>query len=109
MLQKPMPKKPTTKLYLNPITTKPSGKTDFEKLRKMSDADIDARRGNDPNLPDIDWATAEIERVDPVIKQAVSIRLDSDVIDFFKEGGRGYQTRINKVLRSYMDHQKEAG
>ncbi len=104
-----MPKVRTTKLYLNPITTKPSGKTDFEKLRKMTDEEIDARRGDDPNFPDIDWENAEVELVIPVIKQAVSIRLDSDVIDFFKEGGRGYQTRINQVLRSYMEHRKEAG
>jgi len=38
----------------------------------------------------------------PRPKQAISVRLDADVLDFFKAGGKGYQTRINAVLRSYM-------
>ena len=99
----------TAKLYLNPIKDRSTGFTDFEKLRNMTDEEIDARTGDDPNFPEIDWANADVELVEPVIKQAVSIRLDSDVIDFFKEAGRGYQTRINQVLRSFMEHQKEAG
>ena len=37
-------------------------------------------------------------------KTPISIRLDDDVLAFFKEGGAGYQKRINAVLRSYMDH-----
>lgn len=36
-------------------------------------------------------------------KQVVTIRLDADVLDWFKRQGRGYQTRINKLLRSYME------
>ena len=44
------------------------------------------------------------------MKTAVSIRLDSDVLEFFKDAGRGYQTRINQILRSNMEHQqKKAG
>lgn len=104
-------KKPRTeKLYLNPIEGKPgSGKTNWERLRKMTDEDIRKQREADPRWKDrdIDWSNAVI--VEPVIKKHVSIRLDSDVIDFFKEDGRGYQSRINQVLRSYMEHQKKAG
>ena len=36
------------------------------------------------------------------LKQAVSIRLDDDVLQFFRASGKGYQTRINAVLRSYV-------
>lgn len=36
-------------------------------------------------------------------KQSITIRLDVDVLDWFKRQGRGYQTRINKLLRSYME------
>lgn len=36
-------------------------------------------------------------------KQIVTIRLDADVLDWFKKQGKGYQTRINKLLRSYME------
>ncbi len=43
---------------------------------------------------------------EPQGKRAVSIRLDEDVIDFFKKEGKGYQTRINAVLRAYMNAMK---
>ncbi len=52
---------------------------------------------------DDDW-TAQVD--EPHGKRAVSIRLDEDVLDFFKQGGKGYQTRINAVLRAYMDAMK---
>ena len=39
----------------------------------------------------------------PPSKRVISVRIDSDVLDFFKAQGRGYQTRINAVLRSYME------
>ncbi len=38
----------------------------------------------------------------PARKKAISIRVDEDVLDFFKKAGSGYQRRINAVLRSYM-------
>ena len=37
------------------------------------------------------------------VKQIVTIRLDVDMLDWFKSGGPGYQTRINQVLREYME------
>ncbi len=69
----------------------------------MTDAEIEAQMRDDPDWADfidIDWSRATV--VHPVEKQAVSIRLDRDVLDFFKAQGKGYQTRINAVLRSYM-------
>lgn len=107
MLLQKMPKQSTTKLYLNAPKARPSGKTDFRKLAALTDEEIRARRAGDPNFPEIDWDKAEVEIVEPVVKTAVSIRLDSDVIEFFKEDGRGYQTRINQILRSYMEHQQK--
>jgi uncharacterized protein (DUF4415 family) len=47
--------------------------------------------------------------VTPVPKEAISIRVDSDVLAWFREGGSGYQTRMNAVLRSYMDAMKTRG
>ncbi|MCA6471486.1 MAG: BrnA antitoxin family protein, partial [Chitinophagaceae bacterium] len=37
---------------------------------------------------------------------AVSIRLDSDILDWFKSQGKGYQSTINNVLRTYINHQQ---
>ena len=46
----------------------------------------------------------------PPQKKLISIRLDPDLIEFFQEEGAGYQTRINRVLRAYVDAvRKKAG
>ncbi len=73
----------------------------------MSDAEKNAAIAGDPDWADlepIDWSRAEV--VVPPKKQAISIRLDQDLIDFFKSEGPGYQRRINAVLRSYMRQRK---
>lgn len=75
-------------------------KSDLARLRAMKDEDIDV--SDIPELDDAFFAQAPID-LDSIGKTAVSIRLDSDVIEFFKGYGRGYQTRINRVLRQYKD------
>lgn len=104
-----MTKISSTKLYLNPPKARPSGKTDFRKLAAMTDAEIRALRAGDENFPEIDWASADIEIVEPVVKKPISIRLDSDVLEFFQKDGKGYQRRINQVLRSFMEYEKKTG
>lgn len=68
----------------------------------MTDEDIAKAVANDPDaVPiDVDWSDAVL--VIPPKKKAISIRLDEDVLDFFKREGEGYQRRMNAVLRSYM-------
>lgn len=79
------------------------GKTNFEKLRKLTDAEIDASIADDPDwdFDEADWSEAVL--VIPPKKKAISIRVDEDVLDYFKKHGAGYQRRMNAVLRSYMD------
>lgn len=91
---------------------KGESKTDWARVDAMTDAEIEALMRDDPDwkdFMDIDWSKAVA--VCPQPKNAVSIRLDSDVLDFFKAGGKGYQTRINAVLRHYMREslKKKAG
>lgn len=77
------------------------GRADLERLRRMTDADI--RRTAPPELADLPpdfWNDGEL--VVPVPKQAISLRVDEDVLDWFKQIGPRYQTRMNAVLRSYM-------
>jgi uncharacterized protein (DUF4415 family) len=57
------------------------------------------------DLVDFDWSDAVV--VLPRKKKAISIRLDDDVIDFFKSQGEGYQTRMNAVLRHFMEKTKK--
>lgn len=75
-------------------------KTDWKRLSEMSDKDIDT--SDIPELDDSFFQNAEV-KVPP--KQPVTLRLDSDVLVWFKSQGQGYQTRINKLLRSYMESQ----
>ncbi|MBO6918484.1 MAG: BrnA antitoxin family protein [Rhizobiaceae bacterium] len=55
-------------------------------------------------LPDDFWDEAEI--VEPKTKTAISIRVDADVLEYFKSQGKGHLTRMNAVLRSYVDAQR---
>lgn len=80
---------------------KPLG-TDWRALRQMSDADIHAGIEADPDVRPTDeafWQDAKV--VLPRRKEAVTMRLDADLLAWFRQQ-RGYQTRINAILRSYM-------
>ena len=75
-----------------------SSKTNFKRINKLSDKDIDYS-----DIPETDeefWSDAEI--LFPTKKTHVSIRLDDDIISWFKQFGKGYQTKINSVLKSYI-------
>lgn len=79
------------------------GKTDWARFDALTDTDIDKAIASDPDWsdePNIDWSKAEL--VTPSRKKAISIRVDEDVLSFFKSEGDGYQGRMNAVLRSYM-------
>ena len=56
---------------------------------------------------DIDWSQAVL--VAPPKKKAISIRVDPDVLEYFKNDGPGYQRRINAVLRSYVEQKQKRG
>lgn len=72
--------------------------TDWDWLDKATDADIDF--SDIPPL-DADFFRNAVLRP-PRIKKMVSIRLDEDVVEWYKEQGPGYQTRINAVLKACM-------
>ena len=70
----------------------------------MTEEEIEAAARADPEwegLLDIEWSDAVL--VMPRRKEAISIRLDDDVLSYFKSLGAGYQTRINAVLRHFME------
>ena len=76
-------------------------KTDWKRLSETKDKDIDT--SDIPELDDDFFRRAEIK---VPVKQPVTLRLDTDVLIWFKSQGQGYQTRINKLLRSYMENQQ---
>lgn len=71
-------------------------------LRKMKDVEIDTS-----DIPEItNWTGALIGRFFRPIKQPVTVRIDADVLAWLKSKGKGYQTRINHLLRSAMEQSK---
>ena len=83
--------------------------TDWEALSHLSDADIHASIESDPDAHATDedfWKGAKV--VLPKPKQLVTMRLDADLLAWFKRES-GYQTRINAILRAYMDANKHEG
>ena len=83
----------------------PPGKTDWAKVDALTDEDIARAVADDPDAAplDLDWSKAVL--VYPKLKSTISIRIDPDILKFFKSRGRGYQTRMNAVLRAYMEHE----
>lgn len=77
--------------------------TDWERIRNMKDRDIDY--SDIPPLTPEFFAKGIVRKgLKPVNKKdQITLRIDHDVIQFFKEQGRGYQTKINQLLRAYMD------
>ena len=87
------PSKPAKATYL--------GQADLARLRVVRDAEI--AQTSPPELADLPvdvWRDAELMM--PVAKQAISLRVDEDVLAWFRDLGPRYQTRMNAVLRSYM-------
>jgi uncharacterized protein (DUF4415 family) len=82
------------------------GKTNWAAVDALTDDEIEEAVRNDPDaVPlDFDWSKAVL--VIPPKKKAISIRVDGDVLDYFKKEGAGYQRRINAVLRSYMQQKR---
>ena len=72
------------------------------KLAAMSDDDIDT--DDIPEAPEENWIHATRPGLYRPIKRPVTIRLDADVVDWFKDqaSGRGYQSEINRVLRRHV-------
>lgn len=58
------------------------------------------------DLPDAFWEIAEARMPAPA-KTPVNLRVDEDIVAFFKAGGRGHLTRMHAVLRAYVDAQKK--
>jgi uncharacterized protein (DUF4415 family) len=81
------------------------GKTDWAAFDALTDEQIEEAIKNDPDWSD-DWNWGDAVLVIPPKKKAISIRVDEDVLDYFKHEGAGYQRRMNAVLRSYMQQKK---
>ena len=80
-----------------------STKSDLARLDALRDKDIDYT--DSPELDESFFEKATVQW--PPHKKQLTIRLDEDVVDWLKRQGRGYQTRINAILRAYYEAHKE--
>ena len=91
------------------MAEKSRGMTDHEmralaaaKLRQDDQIDL-----TDPDAPEVkDWSKARRGTLFRPVKQPVTIRLDSDLVAWFKDQGDSYQTRINAALREYVERHR---
>ena len=81
---------------------------ELKALAKLADKDIDTR-----SIPEVrDWSGAKRGVFFRPLKQQLTLRLDSDVVAWFKgkaAGGKGYQSDINRALRAYVGQQSRRG
>jgi uncharacterized protein (DUF4415 family) len=84
------------------------GKTDWARVDALTDEEIEESVRRDPDaVPlDVDWSEAVL--VIPPKKKPISIRVDEDVLNYFKKLGAGYQRRMNAVLRSFVEQKRKA-
>jgi uncharacterized protein (DUF4415 family) len=97
-----------TSAELKAIRARGESKTDWVRFEAKSEEELERDIADDPDYRDVpdDWyknATLVI----PTSKKMLSLRLDSDILDWFKQQGPGYQTRINAVLRAYAEQAKK--
>lgn len=84
------------------ISSKTRSKTNWTRVDSLSDSDIDYS-----DIPELDkdfFKSATLVLPEP--KTTMTIRLDQQVLEWFKAKGPGYQTRINALLRAYMEAHK---
>jgi uncharacterized protein (DUF4415 family) len=82
-------------------------KSDWKRVDALTEAEIAQAAADDPDASlttPADWTDARV--IWPTGKEAITLRVDKDVLAWFRSRGRGYQTRINNVLRAFVEAQK---
>ena len=83
------------------------GLTDWNRVDSMSEDELERAIAEDPDAQagNLDWTRARLVR--PRRKQSIHLRIDPDVLAWFRSQGKGYQTQINAVLRTYVEAQRD--
>ncbi|MGH8274447.1 MAG: BrnA antitoxin family protein [Gammaproteobacteria bacterium] len=78
---------------------------EIDQLSKLDEDSIDTR-----DIPEVsDWAGAERARFYRPVKQQITLRIDADLLAWFRTHNRRYQTGINAALRDYVEHHRKTG
>lgn len=83
-------------------------RTDWEQVKARTDAEIAEAIRNDPDAvdPGEEWLRSVQVPAPAVAKEQLTVRFDRDMVQWFRRQGRGYQTRMNAVLRSYFEAER---
>jgi uncharacterized protein (DUF4415 family) len=94
------------------ITTRHSkerrkGKTDWARVLAVSEKELERSIASDrdSDVAGLDWTQARLSM--PQRKESVHLRLDPDVLAWYRQQGQGYLTRMNAILRAYMDAHRQ--
>src|SRR5512139_2794182 len=87
-----------TDAELRAMKARGESKSDWKAAAKKA---LPSGRDPDDAMEEIDWATAELPM--PRRKAHTTLRLDADMLGWFRAQGKGYQTRINAILRRYFE------
>lgn len=89
------------------VSTSRKSKTDIKRLKSMKESDIVIDNDAPAWTPEM-FARATVRKgLEPVPRKSLlSLRIDSDVLEWFRAKGRGYQSRMNALLRAYMEAHK---
>ena len=96
-----MNQKPTIK---RSAADRRNGQTDWRQVDALSEEEIEESARSDPDAQPTEaefWKNSTLRM--PESKQLITLRIDREVIDWYKRQGQGYQTRMNAVLRAYME------
>lgn len=107
-----MAKKDDTRRYtaeaLAEMQRRGEDRSDWAKVAATTEAELEASIAADPDdAHEADWTRTVVGM--PPRKQDIHIRLDADVLSWFKGTGKGYQTRINNVLRAFVESRRQTG
>jgi len=82
---------------------KSKDRSDWDAMRAMTEEELEAAIASDEDERDIEWDWTKAKLVMPKARQSVHLRLEREVVEFFKSQGKGHISRMQAVLKAYKD------
>jgi uncharacterized protein (DUF4415 family) len=90
---------------LDAMLARGEDRSDLDRVRALSEEELEASIDREDE-GEVDWSSLQAGLPEP--KRQLTLRLDADVVEWFRSRGPGYQTRMNAVLRSYVEAQRRS-
>ena len=88
---------------LDEMLARGEDRSDLDRVRALTEEELEASIDREEE-GEVDWSSLQVGLPEP--KRQLTLRLDADVVEWFRSRGPGYQTRMNAVLRSYVEAQR---